>query len=364
MRILLWYWGRRGGGAADALALARGLAARPDVTLGLSLADRNELLPAFRDLPAALDAVPTFAGAAGALLGTLRIPALRRRLVRQARDLRADAVVSVMNHVWTPLVAPALPRAGVRYLAAVHDAAPHPGDPGFLWDWRLDTELRAASAGIVFSEAVATALAARAPRLPLLRLPLIAHVRAGAASGPPTHDVLLFGRLRAYKGLDLLRDAWPLLRARRPHATLRVVGEGDAEALAPGLSALPGVTVETRWVPESEMAAIVGAARVVVLPYTEASQSGVAPLAMALGVPTVVTPVGGLAEGVRDGVTGFVARAVTPEALAEALDAILDPARQAAMAAAALEEGTRLADPAPAADALVDWLRRHPGPGA
>ena len=48
MRILLWYWGRRGGGAQYALCLAQALARRPDVRLGLSLAEPLHLLDACR----------------------------------------------------------------------------------------------------------------------------------------------------------------------------------------------------------------------------------------------------------------------------------------------------------------------------
>lgn len=37
----------------------------------------------------------------------------------------------------------------------VHDADPHPGDPGLLWDWRLTRELDAAESAIAFSDSVA-----------------------------------------------------------------------------------------------------------------------------------------------------------------------------------------------------------------
>ncbi|MFT8242849.1 glycosyltransferase family 4 protein [Roseomonas sp. BN140053] len=360
MRVLLWYWGRRGGGAQYALCLARALARRPDVALGLSLADRLESLDAFREIDAALDVVPTFKGLPGALLGPLRMPALRARLLAQARAMRADLVLSAMNHVWTPLVAPALPAAGVPFVAAIHDAAPHPGDPALLWNWRLRTELRAARAALAFSAPVAAAVAAIRPDLPVLRMPLGAHLPAagnGPAAAPVPGQFLFFGRLRAYKGLDLLRDAFRLLRQRHPAATLRVVGEGDAESCAPGLAELPGVTVEQRWVPDAGMPALLSAAWAVVLPYREASQSGVLPLALALGVPVVATPVGALAEQLRAGQAGLLAEAATPEALAQAMAAVLDPARRAALSEAARAEGLRLADWDAQAATLVEKLR-------
>ena len=362
MRILLWYWGRRGGGAQFALSLARGLAECPGTDLALSLAAGNTLLAEARELGVPVDAVPTFAGPAGAAFGLVRLPALGRRLVEQALSLQADAVISTMSHVWTPLVAGALPRAGLTFVSVVHDALPHPGDPAFAWNWRLRRELDAASGAVAFSESVAEAVLACRPGLPILRLPLGAHLppgEVGEVTGPTT-DFLFFGRLRAYKGLDLLRDAFAALRARHPAATLRVVGEGDPEACAPGLAALPGVTVESRWVPDGELPGLLSAARAVVLPYREASQSGVLPLALALGVPVVATPVGGLSAQLEHGVSGLVACEASAPALADAMAAMLDAARRRTLSAGARTAGARLADWDLQAAILVDWLRVLP----
>ena len=348
MRILLWYWGRRGGGAQMALGLAAGLARRPDTALALSLSAQAALQAEMDALGVPTDRVPTYASAAGFLAGTLRVPLLARRLVRQAREFRADAVVSVMTHLWTPLVAPALRRAGIPFVPVVHDALPHPGDPAFAWDWRLARELQAANGALVLSEAVAAEIRRRRPGLRLARLTLGAHLpQTSAPAARPASTgtrFLMFGRLRAYKGLDLLRDAWPLLHARHADATLRVVGEGDAEALAPGLAALPGVTVEPRWVGEAEIPALLAAADALVMPYREASQSGVVGQAYALGVPAVATPVGGLAEQVRDGVDGVVAASLSAPALADAMARLCDPAARATLAAGAHAAGRALAD--------------------
>ncbi len=321
MRLLLWYWGRRGGGAQFTLGLARALAARGDVALTLALSSGNELLAECRAIGCRLALTDTYASRAGFLRALPRIPAATRALAGLAQE--ADVVVSAMTHLWTPLIAPRLP---APYVPVVHDARPHPGDPGLLWDWRLGAELRAARAVVALSDEVAAALHARAPALPCLRLGLPAlpmGTPRPPAEGPPCF--VMFGRLRAYKGLDLLRDAFALLRQAHPEVRLRVVGQGDAEACAPGLSRLPGVTVEARWVAEGEIAALLGGATAVVLPYTEASQSGVVPQALALGVPVVATPVGGLREQVREGAGGVLAEAITPAALAHAMARVLEP---------------------------------------
>jgi glycosyltransferase involved in cell wall biosynthesis len=353
-RMLLWYWGRRGGGAHFALSLARALA---PLGAALSISRQNALLGAFRALPMPRQEVDTYNGVAGFVAGFARVPGLARGLARFAQAQGTPVVVSAMAHPWTPWVAPTLARAGLAFVPAIHDAVPHPGDPAVLFDWRLRRELAAARAAVVFSEPVAQAVLARRPGLPLIRLPLGAHLPFGAASAAKTTDVLFFGRFRRYKGLDLLRDAWPALRAARPGATLRVVGEGDAEGLAPGLAALPGVTLEQRWVPDEEMAPIVAGARLLVLPYREASQSGVLPVALACGVPVVATEVGGLAEQLRGSGAGLL---VPPEApaLAAAMASLLEPAAQARAADAARDAGARLDDWDAMAAQLEDGLAR------
>ncbi|WP_137124341.1 glycosyltransferase family 4 protein [Roseomonas sp. HF4] len=367
MRILLWYWGRKGAGGQITLSLARALAARSDVDVALSVSAQADLIEDFRRLGLPMDAVPTYSSAAGFALGCLRVPWLARRLRRQAQDFGADAIVSVMTHLWTPLVAPGLARAGLAFVPIVHDAEPHPGDPAVLWGPRFRREVGSARCAIALSESVAAAVGARFPRLPVHRLTLGSPLQVAAPDGPRpgarSGEVrfAMLGRLRPYKGLDLLRDAWRLLQPRHPEARLLVAGQGDLERLAPGLSGLPGVEVRSRWLTEEELPQLIAASDAVVLPYTEASQSGVAPVAHAMGVPVVVTPVGGLVEQVRDDIDGLVARHMTPAALADALGAMCDPARRERLAAGALDSGRRLRDWDGIADALVRILASPDG---
>jgi glycosyltransferase involved in cell wall biosynthesis len=77
---------------------------------------------------------------------------------------------------------------------------------------------------------------------------------------------------------------------------VRVVGLGPESAALAALRACPGVVVENRWVAETAIADLLAWSDAIVLPYREASQSGVAAAALAAGRPVIATRVGGLAE--------------------------------------------------------------------
>ena len=164
------------------ISLAEALAPRAD--LALSISAQSDLAAETLALGLPCDSVPTYASAAGFVAGFARLPGLRRRLVRQAVAHQADAVVSVMTHLWTPLLAPGLPAAGIPYLPIIHDAAPHPGDPAAFWSWRLRRELAAARFAFPLSEAVERQIRAVRPDLALRRMRLGAHLPAQASPRP------------------------------------------------------------------------------------------------------------------------------------------------------------------------------------
>jgi glycosyltransferase involved in cell wall biosynthesis len=116
---------------------------------------------------------------------------------------------------------------------------------------------------------------------------------ASHAGTPPR--LLCFGRLLPYKGLDLLAEALSALPPDLP-VCVRVVGFGPESSALSALRACRCVTVENRWVPEPEIGALLAWSDALILPYREASQSGVAAAALAAGRPVIATRVGGLRE--------------------------------------------------------------------
>ncbi len=143
---------------------------------------------------------------------------------------------------------------------------------------------------------------------------------------------LFFGLLRPYKGLDVLLEAWRQLGlGAAGGAELWIVGMPRMD-ITPLRSAPPvGVRLLPRFLSDPEILAVLGRASLVVLPYREIDQSGVAFTALGAGVPLLLSDVGGFPEIAATG----AARAVPagdPGALGEALGELLgDPAALAAM---------------------------------
>ena len=266
--------------------------------------------------------------------------------LRAARHLEQFAPGLVVLKWWLPFFGPAfatsvgsLRKRGTRVVLVCDNLVPHEKRPG---DRELTRWMLSNSDGyLVMSESVERDLDMLKPGAPRRRVhhPFYAQfdqnrwtretARAQLGIAPDAELVLFFGYIRAYKGLDLLLDAWPRVRAQRPRATLVVAGEfyedsAPYRAQIERVGSDQSVRLLDRYIPDPEVEALFKAADVTVLPYRSATQSGVTHVAYALGVPVITTDVGGLAETVRPGQTGLVVPPADPEGLAGAIVAYFE----------------------------------------
>lgn len=325
LKILLWHWGRRGAGPRYTLELARALARHPDADVYLSVSRDSELIEEFRALKMPMQEIKTYTSLFSALVMTLNILSTRRKFSRYLRENNINVVNSTMSHLWSRFVKSAVRNSGAILLNTVHDAVLHPGENGGVKSWFYQP-LNGADGYIALTHYVGQQLSAAhriAPEkitvIPLgpLSDPAVAATAPAIRRGPLR--LLFFGRILPYKGLRRLIEAYALLRAGGLPVSLQITGSGDMSDVMAAVKALPDITVNNRWVPESKMGRIFSQADVIVLPYIESSQSGIIATAFAAGVPAIGTPVGGLPEQITHGVNGVVAADTSPQALAAAI---------------------------------------------
>lgn len=144
--------------------------------------------------------------------------------------------------------------------------------------------------------------------------------------------VLFFGFIRAYKGLDLLLQAFAQEELKNQNVKLIVAGEfyGDEQhyqEMIDQLGIRDKIVLHTDFIPNDRVKLYFNAADIVAQPYKTATQSGVTQIAFHFEKSMLVTNVGGLAEIVPDGKIGYVVEP-TAEAIANALRDFFDNHRQ------------------------------------
>lgn len=287
--------------------------------------------------------------------------AVGRRLRRERPDL-------VVFRFWLPFMGPALGTVArlvrrnghTRVVAITDNVIPHekrPGD-GLLTRYFL----RACDGFVTMSRSVLSDLQRLGfgdkPALyrphPLYDNfgPIKPKAKALAALKLPDNVgyLLFFGFIRAYKGLDILLEAFADARIAMLPIKLIIAGEfyedvAPYKALIQHYKLQDRLILATDFIPNEEVVNYFCAADLIVQPYKNATQSGVSQIAYHFERPMLVTNVGGLAELIPAGVVGYV---VPPTAAAIA-DAVVDfyaNRREAGFSAGVREEKKRFSWPA------------------
>jgi len=128
--------------------------------------------------------------------------------------------------------------------------------------------------------------------------------------------LLFFGRILPYKGLPILLKAFEEFDATKYR--LIIAGEGKLPKIPVHLK---NIQIKNRFIEDEEISELFSKTNIVVLPYLNASQSGVVYMAFAFNKPVIVSGVGAIPDVIRDGYNG---RLVLPGSVESLVDAITD----------------------------------------
>ena len=251
------------------------------------------------------------------------------RTWRAIRDWNPDVLIV---RYWMSYFAPSLGfitrrmRKHCKVISILDNVIPH--EPHFFDAPLTRYFLKGSTGSVTLCEAVSRDLLALKPdsQYTVIQHPLYSHFgekkdrteaekTLGLAHGKK--NILFFGLIREYKGLDILLEAFRLLP---DDYQLIIAGEpyGSFEKYQKIIDSLPGkdrIFMDLKYIKDSEVSRYFSAADIAVLPYRSATQSGISSVSYHFEVPMIVTDVGGLKETIGDRGTGLVAHEETPEAI-------------------------------------------------
>jgi starch synthase len=287
-----------------------------------------------------------------------------RQILRAIRQFRPDVVHYQNGHLFFNGFLPFLRKYPM--VITIHDPRQHLGDKESLKtpQWLMDFGFRHADQVIVHGTDL-VGVVEREIGFRRDQIHVIPHIAIGEHEQIPTDletgpRLLFFGRIWEYKGLDYLIQAQPLVSAAFTDVKFVIGGTGENFERYRRLMVNPDCfEVHNDWISNADRARMFAEASIVVLPYVEASQSGVIPIAYTYGKPVIATTVGGLPDMVEPERTGLLVPPRDAKALAHAILRLLgDRELRQRMGAAGREKLAReCAAPVVAAQTLAVY--RH-----
>lgn len=236
---------------------------------------------------------------------------------------------------WMPFVAPALGTIcrlldkKIKIVSLIHNAIPH--EKRFFDKIFAKYFFKRCDSFIVLSEPVKDELEKLIPQAKVLVTPhpIYDHYKERIDKSEACKllgvdgdkkNLLFFGLIRDYKGLDLLIE---LMSYLDNSYQLIIAGEcyGDFQKYQQLIDQSPlkeNIKVFEQYIPDDMVTTLFSAADVLVLPYRDATQSGVVAVSYQMELPMIVTNVGALGETISMSATGIVVE-VSPEAISEGI---------------------------------------------
>lgn len=214
-------------------------------------------------------------------------------------------------------------------VTTIHDPFPHSGE---TWNYNTSSYNNAIkySKGIVLLNETQKDRFCRlwggvSDRLLINRLGIYENIRSLAKSGEERlkNNILFFGRIAPYKGIEFLCEAMKRVIEVIPDATLTIAGSGNFYFDIEPYRKLGFLKIYNQYIGMKELAGFLYETSLTVCPYTDATQSGVIMTSFALGRPVIASNVGGLGEMIEHGRTGLLVPPKDSKALADAIITLL-----------------------------------------
>ena len=307
-KIGLVYLGRKGGGATYSYEMAqafieKGLEIFAVIAKDIENRDRWENL--FQNNGMRIVFLPTYSSKFGFLKSFLP----NREYMRCVYDLKSWG----LDVIYIPMLSLNARKIikhfkGIDIVTTVHDLYPHPGEQNPI-QYNIFEQIKKKSTKFIVLTKSFRNKVAQMYNVSQERVCFIPHAgfcfnKNGDLPNFSTikNTILFFGRITPYKGLGILLKAMEHVKETLPSLRLVIAGNGDITSSEKDLIRQnANVTFINDWISEDKIVRLFAESDMTILPYVEASQSGVAAASFSAGRSVIASNVGGLKEQVEAG---------------------------------------------------------------
>ena len=229
------------------------------------------------------------------------------QMMKMVRKADFDVVYFESFHVWNYPIMLYCKKKHIPMAHAINDVVPHEGDSMVkLKDWLNELTVFFSDRVILRSADGLNNAIRRFPKYKEKMRKVDLWYSFPQYCAPKGNNVLFFGRMNRYKGIDYLLE----LVKRTPDVQYVIAGKADESVgdTVKELRKMSNVKLDEGVIPYGKMHDYFYNAICTVLPYETATQSGVVLDAYKHSRPAVAFDVGALGEQIDDGVTGYLAK--------------------------------------------------------
>ena len=307
MNITLLYLGRKGAGPVYTIELVKALLEKGCHLLVVvsSYADNIE---DWRNLQKEYDfnfnEIKTYRSKKEFLLNSMNVLQYYK-VCNKINAFNPDFIVSTMVHPWHNIIYSFLKKS-IKRIKIIHDVIPHTGEDSLAYKLLNYADIHIADYWITLTNVSKEALQKKG--IESNRIGIIPHANFSCYGSNVKKEmdydkiqnkIAFFGRINKYKGVDVLLKAFANVKLQLPNLKLLIAGNGDCSAYKTYFEEYADdLDLHIHWIEDDEVASLLVDVDILVVPYIEATQSGVIPLAYALSKPVIATCVGGIPEQV------------------------------------------------------------------
>lgn len=239
-----------------------------------------------------------------------------------------DVIFVLTHHTSSILLAPVLKNKNVVY--EVHDPNPHLGS-SILEKIIIKTQLKQyakfSKKLIVSAESVKndTLKEVKYNKDNIEVIPLAVldnYINDNIEESTEDIDLLYYGKIKKYKGLDTFIEALYILAAKNIKPKVKIVGGTDVLKVFPNIKNIPRNTKIEGYAEDNLLISYIKKAKALILPYHEASGTMAIGQSFYYGTPVIATDVGCFPEYIEDG--GIICKHSNPQDLADKIEKFLN----------------------------------------